>query len=114
MDAYFMIEKTQLPGEESIPKDSFPSIEELSKGKTITLESKEKSVAGKKKKKRCGVKGCKKKITLLSFTCQCEKIFCTEHRMPEQHNCSFDWVEHGRCIIAKKNPQVINSKITQI
>lgn len=114
MDAYFMIQKNLLRSEESIPKDALPSVEELSKNKNSIIESKDSVKVGKKKKNRCGMKGCKKKITLLSFTCQCQKVFCTEHRMPEQHKCTFDWVKQGKCIIAKKNPQVVNAKITQI
>ena len=114
MDAYFMIEKNLIRSQEPIPKDSLPSVEELSKNKDSNLEVQNTIKARKKKKKKCGVKGCKKKITLLSFTCHCQQVFCTEHRMPENHKCTFDWVKYGKCIIAKKNPQVVNSKITQI
>ena len=108
-----MIEKNQIITEPLNLTDSLPSIDELKKNKTTVPTSKVSGKAGKKRK-CCAVKGCKKKITLLSFTCKCEKVFCTEHRMPEEHQCTFDWQEHGKSIIAAKNPLVINSKITEI
>lgn len=43
------------------------------------------------KKYRCGV--CSKKLNALTyFSCRCndESIFCTQHRYPHTHSCSFD------------------------
>lgn len=42
----------------------------------------------KKKTNRCVV--CKKKVGLLPFICECELMFCSTHRHPEDHNCKFD------------------------
>jgi len=43
----------------------------------------------KKKKKRCII--CKKKLILTDQKCRCGIVFCPKHRLPEQHNCSFDF-----------------------
>jgi len=42
----------------------------------------------KKKTNRCVV--CKKKVGLLPFICECELMFCSNHRHPEDHSCTFD------------------------
>ena len=49
----------------------------------------------------------------MSYSCQCEKNFCGEHRLPEDHACTFDYKAQGRELIPRKI-QIINSKITQI
>lgn len=30
---------------------------------------------------------CNKKVGILGFSCQCEKMFCASHRLPESHSC---------------------------
>ena len=109
-----MIEKNQILTEQLNITQSLPSIDELKKTKNTSPTSKLSGKAGKKKRRFCAAKGCKKKVNLMSFTCKCDKVFCTEHRMPEEHECTFDWKEHGKSLIAEKNPLVINSKITEI
>ena len=39
-------------------------------------------------KKKCHL--CDKKIGLLGFDCKCGHIFCSIHRFPENHSCTFD------------------------
>ena len=62
--------------------------------------------------KRCQAKDCKKKLTVVqqSLKCKCEKYFCDNHRLPESHNCTFDYknkeltmdkLEEMRCVSAK-------------
>ena len=58
-----------------------------------TLENKPKDFKikkKKKKKKRCNFEGCRKKLTLTDMVCKCkcENIFCSAHRLPNNHNCS--------------------------
>jgi len=67
-----------------------------------------------KKKKRCFFKGCKKKITLLDFSCKCEHIFCRVHRMPENHDCSFDHKQEALNNLSKKLVKVVADKIVSI
>ena len=46
--------------------------------------------AFKKKKKRCALDGCRKKLKLTDMDCKCKNRFCSLHRLPETHNCSWD------------------------
>lgn len=39
----------------------------------------------------CSKEGCKKKLGLTPFQCRCEKHFCSTHRYPEEHACTFDY-----------------------
>lgn len=39
----------------------------------------------------CNFQDCKKKIKLTDFYCKCNKIFCTIHRLPEYHDCSYNY-----------------------
>jgi predicted nucleic acid binding AN1-type Zn finger protein len=54
------------------------------------------------KKKRCSFELCKKKCTILDLQCKCEKTFCGLHRLPETHNCDFDFKSTGREILRKQ------------
>ena len=39
----------------------------------------------------CAKEGCKRNIPLIEWKCRCEKKFCTKHRLPEKHNCTYDF-----------------------
>jgi predicted nucleic acid binding AN1-type Zn finger protein len=47
-----------------------------------------------KKKKRCSLQGCKKKLKITCFKCRCGLKFCDNHRLPEMHMCVFDFKEN--------------------
>ena len=34
---------------------------------------------------------CGKKVSLLGFECKCDSVFCKNCRMPEKHQCTFDF-----------------------
>merc|ERR1712070_458369 len=61
---------------------------------------------------RCGV--CRKKLGLTGFKCQCEIFFCAAHRMPEAHDCEFDFKAAGRDRLATANVAVRAIKMTKI
>ena len=49
---------------------------------------------GKTKKNICAYPDCKKKICIvdmLSSKCKCGKIYCILHRLPESHDCNYDY-----------------------
>jgi predicted nucleic acid binding AN1-type Zn finger protein len=46
-----------------------------------------------------------KKFASLTFTCKCSKIFCTKHRMPEIHKCSY--LIKNRAELIEKHTQVL-------
>ena len=76
--------------------------------------SESQSPAKKVKKNKCKV--CKKKIGLLGFKCACSDtaLFCSEHRLPESHNCEFDHKTKGKGLLADKLIKVEASKVIKI
>lgn len=64
-------------------------------------------------KKCCHCK--KKRIGVIAFTCKCglEKL-CSRCRMPEDHNCTFDFQKDAKEKLEEKLPLVIPSKIDKI
>ena len=47
-------------------------------------------------KKTCEHPGCKTKLRLMRFTCECQKEFCMVHRFPEVHMCSVDYLSKNK------------------
>ncbi|XP_076337095.1 AN1-type zinc finger protein 6-like [Tachypleus tridentatus] len=66
----------------------------------------------KKKKNRCQL--CRKKVGLTGFECRCGGLFCSVHRYVNEHNCSFDYKQHGAQEIRKNNPLVVGEKVQKI
>ena len=62
-------------------------------------------------KKKCEF--CKKK-ELLGFSCRCKKIFCCRHRLPHEHNCSFDFKTLKQKQLHKENPKLVPIKVDRI
>ena len=56
----------------------------------LEKKNKGKKHTSKKKKKRCALDGCRKKLKLTDMDCKCKNRFCSIHRLPETHNCSWD------------------------
>jgi predicted nucleic acid binding AN1-type Zn finger protein len=67
-----------------------------------------------KSKKRCNYDTCKTKLGLIPFECRCLMNYCPEHRLPENHQCSFDYKNFGKSLIEKNNQKVIGEKIQKI
>ena len=57
---------------------------------------------------------CNKKVGLMGHACKCEYVFCKKHRLPESHNCDFDYQNYARLLIEKSNPVVKNDKLDKI
>ena len=65
------------------------------------------------KTERCFI--CRKKLGLMVFTCKCSNnFFCAEHKLPELHNCSFDFKTEGLNKLSEKLVKVENCKIIKI
>jgi len=58
---------------------------------------------------RCPV--CNKKLKLTDIKCKCEKIFCSLHRYPSMHDCSFNFKLLDRDILEKNNPKIVLDKV---
>ena len=65
-------------------------------------------------RERCSHVNCNKKLELVCFPCKCELKFCKLHRLPELHNCKFDFKKNGKDILKKNNPLICNKKIIKI
>jgi hypothetical protein len=65
------------------------------------------------KKKRCNL--CNKRLTLaMEFTCKCSGIFCSSHKYPDTHKCSFDHKAQWKKSLKEKNPTVAGEKLEKI
>ena len=57
---------------------------------------------------------CAKKTGLLGFSCKCGKVLCAQHRLPFEHNCTFDHKAAAHQRLSKQNPQVVAEKVVKI
>jgi len=64
--------------------------------------------------KRCQLDGCKIKLKLSDYKCKCDMIYCTSHRYPEIHKCTYDFKLEGIRNLEKNLIQVIGQKIEKI
>ncbi len=63
---------------------------------------------------KCSANGCTKKVGLVSFMCRCEKKYCNKHRMPETHNCQYDYKTNGKLKLEQENKRIVFEKIISI
>ena len=64
---------------------------------------------------RCSV--CKKKIKSAFvdvFKCRCSQYLCKYHRFPEQHGCSFDYIQVNKEKLKSQMVQVESEKVLKI
>lgn len=92
--------KTQTPSQASVAISP-----EVSTGESSSTSS----VKPKISLNRCGC--CHKKLGVISFTCQCGLRFCSAHRFPEDHNCTFDWKHSVDTRAEKANPKLLTEKM---
>lgn len=66
-----------------------------------------------KKKARC--LACNKRLNITNiYNCRCGNVFCSQHRYPEVHHCSYDYKLNGRKLLEQQNPLVTADKIDKI
>jgi len=57
----------------------------------------------------------KKVSSLFLFSCKCGfTSLCAECRMPEKHNCTYDFKTEGRKLLSMQNPKIEGIKIDKI
>lgn len=66
---------------------------ELIKTKKAKKKSKKKK---SKEPKRCQHKECNKKLGLVKINCKCDLFFCSKHRSPENHMCTYDYRKNNK------------------
>jgi hypothetical protein len=64
--------------------------------------------------KRCQHDGCKMKLMLIDFPCKCNKIYCSQHRYSESHDCSYDYKKLGKELLKKELVEVRSSRLDKI
>ncbi len=57
---------------------------------------------------------CSIKLKLTDVSCKCCQKFCMAHRLPEAHNCSFNFKKEGHTLLEKQNPKTAGTKIEHI
>ncbi|CAD8053489.1 unnamed protein product [Paramecium sonneborni] len=57
---------------------------------------------------------CKRKLGISGIQCKCKIVFCNKHRLPEDHNCSFDHAEKAKQLLIKNNPLVDHKKLEEL
>jgi predicted nucleic acid binding AN1-type Zn finger protein len=63
---------------------------------------------------KCNIDGCTKKLGIMPFVCRCEKEYCAKHRIPETHDCTFDYKTAGREALQKANQKIEFDKVEKI
>lgn len=66
------------------------------------------------KSSRCNLKGCTKKVGLVPIVCRCDKAFCAKHRIPETHDCTYDYKTNGKRKLEEDNKCIAFEKILKI
>jgi predicted nucleic acid binding AN1-type Zn finger protein len=70
--------------------------------------------AQKRDQRRCGASGCKKKLALTDFPCKCSTKFCSAHRLPEEHSCTFDFKAAGKALLGSQRVSAVKDKIDRV
>ena len=70
--------------------------------------------AQKRDQRRCGAAGCKKKLALTDFPCKCSTKFCSAHRLPEEHSCTFDFKAAGKALLGSQLVSAVKDKIVRV
>mmetsp|Transcript_19152 Transcript_19152/g.28251 ORF Transcript_19152/g.28251 Transcript_19152/m.28251 type:complete len:166 (-) Transcript_19152:162-659(-) len=81
----------------------------IKKSEEISLLSQK--AAKPRTNKKCPV--CNKKVSLTSIECKCKQSFCSNHRYPEQHNCTFDY-RSVEPTISEKNASIGGGNFSKI
>ena len=66
-------------------------------------------------KKRCSLDSCNKKLGLCGFACKCQMEFCSVHRDPLVHKCTFDFhTEAKNNLLRTMSTAVVGKKVEVI
>lgn len=65
---------------------------------------------------RCAVEDCRKRLLPSDMPCRCKQRFCTAHRYPETHECTYDFKKENaeKCAAAAEKMRCVASKVTPI
>lgn len=54
---------------------------------------------------------CCKKVKIYAVQCKCKQLLCKFHVRETNHNCSFDYKQHGKDVLQQTNPKVSAEKL---
>jgi predicted nucleic acid binding AN1-type Zn finger protein len=54
---------------------------------------------------------CQRKLALSDMACRCGDRYCSTHRLPETHACSFDYKAHEKALLEKTVVACIADKL---
>ena len=60
---------------------------------------------------------CNRKLKIIEETvgiCKCKLFFCNTHKIPETHNCTFNYLEEHQKRIENKSKKIESEKIKMI
>ena len=57
---------------------------------------------------------CKKKMGVMEYECKCKKKFCAACRLPESHNCTYDFKTNNKLKLMKELVKIEPAKIIKI
>jgi AN1-type zinc finger and ubiquitin domain-containing protein 1 len=66
------------------------------------------------KNNKCSYAECNKKLKLTDLSCRCCERFCLSHRLPETHNCIYDYKTPGKELLNKQNQPCVAKKMISI
>ncbi len=68
-------------------------------------------------KQRCNAIKCVKSIEIINFKCRCNNIYCSMHRLPETHDCSYNFKKTNTDATTQKqieNMKCVSDKLIRI
>jgi hypothetical protein len=57
---------------------------------------------------------CSRKLGNIPFHCKCSYFYCSRHRLPEEHNCTYDHRAVGIRKLSEENPLVQAEKFNKL
>ena len=63
---------------------------------------------------RCNYINCSKKLKISDFKCKCDYLFCSAHRLPESHECSFNYKNEDNKTELIESMKCVSNKIIKL
>ena len=57
---------------------------------------------------------CKRKVGVMAYKCKCGFTFCKFHRLPEEHDCTYDFAAEQKKRLEEQNPVVSKRQLDSI
>ena len=64
------------------------------------------------KKNRCPC--CQKRLALTDYDCRCGQRYCSTHRLPESHECQYDFRAANKALLSTQLTRVVGDKLERV